>query len=758
MKYSHRLYSKSEKSKNFWLLSVIIFFGIFIFYGFLRPQDTGILGQQINEIFYKFCGVSRFFIPVLIFYWVWYNIKSKKHNIKASILFSILLFVLFSGIVKVVCNIFNFSGKNAGWLGENVLLVFSKIFGELFGSIAIVVLFFYVISLLFELSITEIIYDAYIAISEDIQSWRKEVEIAKAKKRVEQEVSQAKKVSRYADRHNTTSKETIPIYNTIKDKTILMASKEKSEDKEKSFTSAITNRPITTPREKVIKKSEELPDKYVSTIKKDESVLNYKLPSLDFLSLPKEKVYPQMDVSSRVTLLESTLREFEIESKVVNVTTGPVVTLYELELQPGVKVQSVVSLKDNIALAMRADSIRIIAPLADRGTIGIEIPNPKTRVVSLREVLESKEYLELSSKMTLPIAIGKTVDGRSYVSDITTMPHLLVAGATGSGKSVGIHTIIMSLLYKCPPNKLKFLMIDPKRLELTVYNDIPHIYDPIKEPQNASVITSPKDAAKSLSALVRIMEQRYEKFAHIGVRNIEGYNEKMRKDGKTEEYYILVVIDEFADLILTVPKEVEDSIQRLSQMARAVGIHIILATQRPSVDVITGVIKANFSARIAFQVLSKTDSRVILDTIGAEELLGKGDMLFLPSGEPRPIRLQGAYVSEEDISKVVDFIKSQNIPKVYDETLAKVASYDIPLEKVAKQTEDLIKALKLIKERNRVSQDLLKAHFGSSSKATDLLSLLEVRGFIYKPEGTNRWQINFDKIDEELKSLETKIS
>jgi S-DNA-T family DNA segregation ATPase FtsK/SpoIIIE len=296
-------------------------------------------------------------------------------------------------------------------------------------------------------------------------------------------------------------------------------------------------------------------------------------------------------------------------------------------------------------------------------------------------------------------------------------------------------------------------MIDPKRLELTVYSRIPHIYDPNKEPSKAEVITNPREAAKSLSGLVKVMEQRYEKFAKVGVRNIEGYNELMKSKNEPEEFYIIVVIDEFADLILTVPKEVEDSIQRLAQMARAVGIHLILATQRPSVDVITGVIKANFSARIAFQVLSKTDSRVILDTIGAEELLGRGDMLFLPAGEPRPVRLQGAYISEKEIRSVVDFIKSQGFVPNYD--ILKV-SEEFPKEKEIKRTQDLYNALLLIKERRRVSQDLLKAHFGSSSKASDILSLLEVRGFIYKPEGTNRWNINLDKIDEELKNFESE--
>ncbi len=737
MRYSRRLYSRTSAPKNVWLLVGIISFGIFILYGFLRPSDTGILGQKINEIFYKFTGVNRFFIPILIFYWVWYNLKSKKRNFKTDIILSLILFILSSGIVKIVSNILKISSEHSGWLGNNILMIFSRIFGEIFGSIGIIILFLFVASVMLEISIVELFWQAYLTIRSDIYTWYKEISLLRAKRKVENAIVQSQKISRYITREKTQQNQTQKyITSTITPNTNIKPEQD----------SRIDNKKNVNEIEKKVLKSD---TKNVSKIIQKS---NYKTPPIDLLSVEQTQITTPIDLRSRATLLENSLKEFNINAKVVNITSGPVVTMYELELEPGIKVHSVLSLKDNISLAMRADSIRIIAPLADRGTIGVEIPNPKTRIVKLREILESEEYKNNVLEMKLPIAIGKTVEGKSYVSDITLMPHLLIAGATGSGKSVGIHSIIVSLLYKCSPDNLKFLMIDPKRLELTNYNGIPHIYDPNKESVNAQVITNPKEASKSLSGLVKVMEQRYEKFARVGVRNIEGYNEKMRDRNEPEEFYILVVIDEFADLILTVPKEVEDSIQRLAQMARAVGIHIVLATQRPSVDVITGVVKANFSARIAFQVLSKTDSRVILDTNGAEELLGRGDMLFLPSGEPRPIRLQGAYVSEEEIDSIVNFIKSQNI-KPYYESLSKTIVYEQPKEKELKQMQDLYKALLLIKERNRVSQDLLKAHFGSSSKATDILSLLEVRGYIYKPEGTNRWNIDLEKVNNELKKI-----
>jgi S-DNA-T family DNA segregation ATPase FtsK/SpoIIIE len=315
-----------------------------------------------------------------------------------------------------------------------------------------------------------------------------------------------------------------------------------------------------------------------------------------------------------------------------------------------------------------------------------------------------------------------------YVDDIVTMPHMLIAGATGSGKSVCIHSIITSLLFRCSPDYLKLVLIDPKRLELTRYNGIPHLYNPNCGPKEVKVISDPKEATKVLSSLVKVMEQRYEKFAAACVRNIDGYNELMLSRGQPQEFYIVVIIDEFADLILTASKEVEEVLQRLAQMARAVGIHLVLATQRPSVDVITGVIKANFTCRIAFQVLSKTDSRIILDTVGAEELIGRGDMLYLPTGAAKPIRLQGAFVSEKDIDNLVNFIKSQNIEPSYEPIVKPSLPHKVIHEKETEQEENLYAALLLIKERRRVSQDLLKAYFRSSAKATDILSLLEVKG------------------------------
>jgi S-DNA-T family DNA segregation ATPase FtsK/SpoIIIE len=418
-----------------------------------------------------------------------------------------------------------------------------------------------------------------------------------------------------------------------------------------------------------------------------------------------------------------------------------------LVLAPGIRIQTVSNIIDNISLAMRTASIRIV-PIPEKAVVGIEVPNPVSAIVGLRGILESVSFEK--SKSLLTLALGKTTDGAGYVTNLVSMPHLLIAGATGSGKSVGIHTIILSILYKARPDEVKFMLIDPKRVEMPIYRDIPHLYNPCTTAANADIITNPRAASAALKKLVLVMEERYTKFANVMVRNIEDYNNKMAERSREKEFYIVVIIDELADLMLVVQKEIEDSIQRLAQMARAVGIHLILATQRPSVNVITGIIKANFPARLSFQTTSKVDSRVILDMLGAESLMGKGDMLFLPPGEARPVRLQGAFVSLKEAEKIISFISNQNFPRLYEAVSVEVEgkrNFDAD-----KESKDLISALKLISERRRISQDLLKANFGGSARATNILSILEIDGFISKPEGTNKWQINFDKISKYLEA------
>lgn len=735
-------YTKNKhKSQNLiWVISLIVIFSLFLIYCFVFPNNAGILGVQINKLFTKFFGINKFFIPLIFLYWIWYVLKSKKHNFKYDLLLTIFFIILLSGVIKSILLLINVSEIDSlsGHLGNFTFNIFERIFGRVFGSIVIFLLFLYVITLLFEVSLYDIIYNIYVSIVSDIQSWKEELKTATSTQSLSESSRYVKQRSIKAPQ--LSSNPAVVSQDVIKQKSLQTLEPSNLDIKKKEIQR-------TKPSKAEAIKHEE------STTLTEEK--KYELPKIELLSeYQQEDNIDESELYKEAENLERVLKEFDISAKVVDISLGPVVTMYELQLEPGVKVQSVNALRDNIALGMKASSIRIIAPLPGKGTIGIEIPRKKPKIVSIREVLESEEYQKNFRKMKLPIALGKTTDGKVYVDDIAPMPHILIAGSTGSGKSVCVHSIVISLLYSCSPDYLKLVLIDPKRLELMHYNGIPHLYNPICPVEEVKVITSSKEAAKVLNSLVKVMDYRYEKFASYNVRNIDGYNEFMISKNQPIEPYIVVIIDEFADLMLTAPKEIEDSIQRLAQMARAVGIHLVLATQRPSVDVITGVIKANFSCRISFQVLSKTDSRVILDSTGAEELLGRGDMLYLPTGAPKPIRLQGAYVSEKDIENVVNFIRSQGIKPQYELIEKSHSPAKILKEKELQQTEDLYAALVLIKERKRVSQDLLKAYFRSSAKATDILSLLEIKGFIYKPEGTNRWSINFEKVEEAINEHE----
>jgi len=427
--------------------------------------------------------------------------------------------------------------------------------------------------------------------------------------------------------------------------------KEGQQREEPIFTSSLP--PVSQP----VYKQEALPLVYTDpsspAVKTKQG--RYQLPDINLLKdPPPPRGRPSKEeLLENSTLLEQKLLDFSIEGKVTQVSTGPVVTMFEFEPAPGIKINRVVSLADDLAMGMRANSIRI-SPIPGKSTLGIEVPNKDREDVFLKEIISSDVFMKSPSKLTF--ALGKDIFGAPVVADLARMPHLLVAGATGSGKSVAMNAMILSLLFRTAPEEVRMILIDPKMLELSYYEEIPHLLMP--------VVTSAKGAAEALKRVIFEMEKRYRLLAESGSRNIEAYNKKFSGSSITSGDflpYIVVFIDELSDLMLTAANEIEDSIARLAQMARAAGIHLILATQRPSVDVITGVIKANFPSRISFQVSSKIDSRIILDTYGAEKLLGKGDMLFMTTGR-RMVRIHGAYVSEDEIKAVVDFVKSQGSP------------------------------------------------------------------------------------------------
>jgi S-DNA-T family DNA segregation ATPase FtsK/SpoIIIE len=399
----------------------------------------------------------------------------------------------------------------------------------------------------------------------------------------------------------------------------------------------------------------------------------YRMPPLELLDpgSPPGSGPDEESLRAASKLLEKKLLDFSVQGVVEKVRPGPVITMYEFKPAPGVKINRIVNLADDLALALRALSIRIVAPIPGKDAVGIEVPNVKREMVTLRDILSSPVYQESKSKLTM--AMGKDIAGNPYVADLARMPHLLIAGATGSGKSVAVHAMIASLLFRATPKEVRLLIVDPKMLELSVYNDIPHLLLP--------VVTESKKAAVALRWAVAEMERRYRLMADEGVRNLATYNKKIEKkvkdlggavpaeDDNVEILpQIVLIIDELADLMMVAGKDVEESIARLAQMARAAGIHLILATQRPSVDVITGLIKANFPARVAFQVASRIDSRTILDSMGAEALLGGGDMLFLPPGTAKMERLHGSFVSEEEIARLCSFLREQGEPQ-YDESI-----------------------------------------------------------------------------------------
>lgn len=454
----------------------------------------------------------------------------------------------------------------------------------------------------------------------------------------------------------------------------------------------------------------------------------YEFPPIDFLIIHDSlNQKPSKDELLNLSQnIEKKLSDFDVEGKVTQVHPGPVVTMFEFEPAPGIKINKIISLSEDLSLALKAQSVRIYT-VPGKSTIGIEVPNRQREIVSLREIIGSEVFQRSPSKLTL--ALGKDIMGNPFVIDLAKTPHLLVAGATGSGKSVSLNSMIISILYKATPSEVKMLMIDPKFLELSPYNEIPHLLSP--------VITSPKEAKDALKKIVHEMERRYRVIGERGARNIEGFNAQVSPEERLP--YIVVIIDELADLMLTGAGEVEDAITRLAHMARASGIHLIIATQRPSVDVITGVIKANFPARIAFQVTSKIDSRTILDTQGAEQLLGQGDMLFMMPGVKLK-RIHGSYVSEDEIRTIVDFIKPQGEP---DYSL--MESIEIPASEGSEdnnldESDELYdKVIELGETLGEISISLIQRRFKIGfNRAARLMELLERDGYVGPPKGAGK--------------------
>ncbi|HTX17657.1 MAG TPA: DNA translocase FtsK 4TM domain-containing protein [Bacteroidota bacterium] len=634
----------------------------------------GLVGAIIsNFLINSTVGFGVFVLPFLLLAWGWTTLR--RGNVRRLMYFTnyvvviVLLLSTFFGLLRIAGMSEILSPQWSGVVGAFLSNVLGQLVGSAGAIIITVSLLFVAVTLAIDLDLhvtSERVKDFFLMtgeiISGNLARWKEKRAIAAAEKerqRASIEVRRpAEELVPRAERPAKT-KEPVPAEPVEEE-----ASEEippPPEERQPESGENPAGEPSLDIKEMVKDEEVDLEERDV-----EDEEIDYVFPSVDLLTSSRQaETIDDAELKANAELLRAKLADFDVEVANVSVTPGPVVTLYELVPATGVKVAKIVNLSNDLALAMQAKGIRIEAPIPGKGTVGVEIPNHKPSMVTIRSIINSTRFRD--SRAALPLAMGKTISGEVYVDDLSKMPHLLIAGSTGSGKSVGINTIITSLLYRLHPSEVKFLIVDPKKIELSLYRKLEHHFLAVSKDIDEKIITMPQNAVLALKAVELEMEQRYDKLAHAGVRNIADYNERITsgrlKDSDTVRHrklpYIIIIIDELADLMITAAREVEEPITRLAQLARAVGIHLVVATQRPSVDVITGVIKANFPARIAYQVSSKTDSRTILDMNGAEQLLGNGDMLYLPSSSPKPIRIQNAFISSDEVESIADHIGKQ---------------------------------------------------------------------------------------------------
>ncbi len=658
---------------------------------------AGFLGHQVAEGMFAFMGLPCLILPPLLFLWGWNRFRGQRIRKLAlktmTILVLVLLFSAVCGLLQQEQSVRLY--RLSGWVG---IMLASQVLIPYLGQVGSWILV-----------ITAFLLT--VVLSTPIRPSRFSVSVpSPGKKRAKKP-----KASRIAVTQR--QKVAVPSQIDFPKPQIVEPEVEQEEAEQESF---------------------RLPER--------EPEMFYQRPSTSLLDkTTNQRIYQSREeLLQHAEKLELSLANFQVEGKVAQVSPGPIVTRYELKPAPGVKVNRIISLADDLAMAMKARRIRILAPIPGKDAVGIEIPNPKPSVVCLRELLESDRFQSSQSKLTL--ALGKTISGEPFCADLATMPHLLIAGATGSGKSVAIHAMITSVLFNATPDEVRFIMVDPKMLELSVYNEIPHLLTP--------VVTETKKASEVLRWAVAQMEERYRSLAQIKVRDINEYNRKVIRTELAEENpaplpYIVVVIDELADLML-LSNEIEQSLVRLAQMARAVGIHLILATQRPSVDVITGLIKANFPSRISLQVASKVDSRTILDVNGAEKLLGNGDMLFLPVGHSDAIRIHGAYICREETERLVEFLKqhqTQEKPELPEREILIQEEPEVDFEQDSQGRDKLFdEAMRLIIMHQQGSISLLQRRLKIGyARAARLIDQLEAAGIVGPFDGSKAREVLVDE-------------
>ena len=711
-----------------------ITFGVLMILSIFIANSLGIVGLVLKKFLFFLVGLGAFFLPFLIIF-IGIGYIANKGRLRfgkrfVGIIFLLSDFLLFIQILNMdkyyvdgnislgIKSIYNSTSDfHGGFIGFLISIPLYKLFGSVGCYIIFLSLFIISMILILEISLYNIASNIKFKkpdrettkktiVTENIPEENRENYIKNLNKKIKVLDFLKKDVNTDVGDDNIAKPE--PINGKIERKTPFIVEQK-------------------IPEKEIEKELEKEIEKQSLNVKN-----NYEFPISDLLNinnLSKLNKDDKRDLISNASKLEETLRSFGVEAKVVQVTKGPSVTRFELQPNAGVKVSKIVNLADDIALSLAASGVRIEAPIPGKAAIGIEVPNKELTPVFLREVIESTEFI--SSKKNLAICLGKDIAGNCVVSDLARMPHVLIAGATGSGKSVCINTLIISLLYKYPPEEVKLLMIDPKVVELSTFNGIPHLLIP--------VVTDPKKAAGALSWAVNEMTKRYKLFAENNVRNIQSYNDLFSK-GKINEKlpFIVIIIDELADLMMVCANDVEEHIGRLAQMARAAGMHLVIATQRPSVDVITGVIKANIPSRISFAVSSQIDSRTILDMAGAEKLLGKGDMLFFPVGESKPLRIQGAFISEEEVENVVEAIKKQEKKVEYSEKIIEEINTSAMSSDVENSDTDelLEEAIRIVVDAGQASTSLLQRRLRIGyNRAARLVEELEDQGVISSRDG-----------------------
>ncbi|PPB70080.1 cell division protein FtsK [Campylobacter hyointestinalis subsp. hyointestinalis] len=697
---------------------MLLFFGV----STILPNASfvGSVGNLIGNWNYKLFGFISYVYPFLLIYPAVLNYRNfKKLNLKfvGNIVGTVLLFF------SVLLLLSMFSKSYGGAVGAFIIDSLISVIGSVGSVVFILMIFFIAFGLAFDDRLDIVIKKAFIEQTKSSNT-QNGSNLSKFSTKNSDPKSNLNENTNLKDEPNLEQKWRIKQKTKEPLEEIQNVEKDKIED-EISQNNVIKDEPLMLNGVEILNEVAENKELLNQLEKgKIEKPKDFKLPSLDFLNDPpkRSKSVNESEIDQKIADLLDKLRRFKIDGDVVRTYSGPVVTTFEFKPAAHIKVSKILTLQDDLAMALKAQTIRIQAPIPGKDVVGIEIPNKNIETIYLKEILQSEIYKNAKSELT--IALGKDIVGDPFITDLKKLPHLLIAGTTGSGKSVGINAMLLSLLYRNSPKTLRLIMIDPKMLEFSIYNDIPHLLTP--------VITEPKKAIVALANLVAEMERRYKIMSQTKTKNIETYNEKVKKEGGDTLPFIVVIIDELADLMMTSGKEVEFHIGRLAQMARASGIHLIVATQRPSVDVVTGLIKANLPSRISYRVGQKIDSKVILDQMGAESLLGRGDMLFTPPGSPGIVRLHAPFASEKEIENIVDFLKDQQ-PVVYEESFLKDSGVEASEQGVALgETDELYEEAKniiLSEEKTSISYLQRRLKIGYN-RAASIIEQLEQAGIL----------------------------